>query len=264
MTSRLAGRTALVTGGSSGIGRAVALRFAAEGAHVLVCDIREAPVWDGIDQRPTADIIAATGGSAEFCHTDVSDEYAVANAFNQAMNFTGRVDVAVANAALLDALTVEETTTADWDRIMDVNLRGQYHVAREAVTVMSGQEPIQETRGRLITVASQFGLVAPPGSFAYAVAKGGVVQMTRQLAVDYGEQGVIVNSVAPGKILTRATDEEEAASTDPSLPYSLSRTPFHRLGRPEDVAGAALFLASDDCTFISGHVLSVDGGWTAS
>lgn len=268
MTGRLAGRTALVTGASSGIGRAIALRFAAEGAHVLVCDIQEEPVWDGTDQRPTAEVISSAGGSAVFHRTDVSDEAAVAAAFDRALEFTGRVDVVVANAAVLDALTVEETTPEDWDRIMDVNLRGQYLVARKAVAVMSGQEPVgetlQETRGRLITVASQFGLVGPPGSFAYAVAKGGVVQMTRQLAVDYGRHGIVVNSVAPGKILTRAADETEAGATDPSLPYSLSRTPFHRLGRPEDVAGAALFLASDDCSFISGHVLSVDGGWTAS
>lgn len=264
MTGRLAGRTALVTGAASGIGRAIALRFGQEGANVLVCDIREQPIWDSTSEVPTAKLITARGGTAEYFHTDVSDTDAISDAFRQAAEFTGRIDIVVSNAALLDAFSVEDTDPSEWDRIMAVNLRGQYLVAREAVALMRAQVPLNETRGRIITVSSQFGLVGPPDSFAYAVAKGGIVQMTRQLAVDYGREGILVNSVAPGKIPTRAVDEADAGKTDTSLPYSLSRTPFHRLGRPEDVAGAALFLASDDCSFVSGHVLSVDGGWTAS
>lgn len=264
MTGRLAGRTALVTGASSGIGRAIALRFGQEGANVLVCDVREEPIWDPTSDVPTAELIITRGGTAKYCHTDVSDPEGVSTAFRRATEFTGRVDIVVSNAALLDALCVEDTDPTEWDRIMAVNLRGQYLVSREAVSLIRAQEPVNEARGRIITVSSQFGLVGPPGSFAYAVAKGGIVQMTRQLAVDYGREGILVNSVAPGKILTRAVDEAEAGKTDSSLPYSLARTPFHRLGRPEDVAGAALFLASDDCSFVSGHVLSVDGGWTAS
>ena len=129
---------------------------------------------------------------------------------------------------------------------------------------MLNQKAVDEVRGHLITVNSHFGMVGPPESFAYAVAKGGASQMTRQLVVDYGRHGILVNSVAPGKILTREVDGESAAQTDPSLPYSQLRTPFHRLSRTEDVAGTALFLASDDCTCVSGHVLSADGGWTAA
>ena len=253
--ARLEGRTALITGGSSGIGRAIALRFAQEGAHVAICDTTESPVWSGDEGLPTHLLIHKLGGSANFLQTDVCSVSAA---------YTGRLDIIVNNAAILTALPITETTPREWDRLMDVNLKGQFLVARAALTVMLRQDPVNEVRGRLINVGSQFGFVGPPGSFAYAVAKGGTVQMTRQLAADYGREGIVVNGVAPGKILTRAADETEAEKSDPTLSYSLARTPFPRLGRPEDVANAALFLASDECFFISGHNLLVDGGWTAS
>src|SRR5699024_506182 len=124
-------------------------------------------------------------------------------------------------------------------------------------------EAVSEVRGRLINVSSQHGMVGPPEFFAYAVAKGGTVNMTRQLAVDYGKHGIIVNALAPGRILVRHESDELAAAEDETIAYSQSRTPFHRLGRPSDLTGPAVFLASDDCSYMSGQNLLIDGGWMA-
>jgi glucose 1-dehydrogenase len=259
---RLAGRTAIVTGSSSGIGRAIALRFAREGANVVVSDIREDPIWSGDDERPTADLITAENGSAVFQQTDVSDAAAVDSLVNRAVDEYGRLDILVNNAGLVFSSSVLDTSEDDWDRLMDVNLRGQFLSCKRGIRQMIDQEPIDEVRGRVINVASQHGLVGPPDFFAYAVSKGGMIQMTRQLAVDYAKHGIIVNGIAPGRIIT-GTHPGEVDMTDPVLEYSRSRTPFPRLGRAEDVAGAALFLASDDCSYISGHNLLVDGGWMA-
>jgi glucose 1-dehydrogenase len=259
---RLEGRTAIVTGSSSGIGRAIALRFAREGANVVVSDIREEPIWSGDDEKPTADLIAAENGSAVFQQTDVSDAEAIDRLVNRAVDEYGRLDILVNNAGLVFSSSVLDTSEDDWDRLMDVNLRGQFLSCKRGIRQMVDQDPIGEVRGRVINVASQHGLVGPPDFFAYAVSKGGMIQMTRQLAVDYAKHGIIVNGIAPGRIIT-GTHPGEVDMTDPVLEYSRSRTPFPRLGRAEDVAGAALFLASDDCSYISGHNLLVDGGWMA-
>ena len=145
---------------------------------------------------------------------------------------------------------------------MSVGLRGVFLGCKRAVQQMLAQEPIGDARGRIVTITSQHGMVGPPGHLAYAVAKGGVVQLTRQIAVDYGRQGIIVNAVAPGKILTRPVDEPDSPEV---LAYSHARTPFARLGRAEDVAAAALFLASDECTFVSGtNLWSTAAGWRTS
>ena len=125
---------------------------------------------------------------------------------------------------------------------------------------MLEQEPVAEARGRIINLSSQHGMVGAPDAVAYCTAKGGVINLTRQVAVDFGPRGVIVNAIAPGKILTRPADEPDSPEV---LAYSHARTPFSRLGRVEDVAAAALFLASDECSFVSGTNLLVDGGWMA-
>jgi NAD(P)-dependent dehydrogenase (short-subunit alcohol dehydrogenase family) len=152
-----------------------------------------------------------------------------------------------------------ETSEEDWDAIMHVNLRGVFIGCKRAVAEMLGQEPIGEVRGRVVNISSQHGLIGPPGHAAYAASKGGVVNLTRQIAVDYGRHGILVNAVAPGKILTGSPEQQDPET----LAYSHARTPFHRLGRPDDVAGAALFLASDDSGYVSGTNLLVDGGWMA-
>ena len=138
-----------------------------------------------------------------------------------------------------------ETTEEDWDAIMAVGLRGVFLCCKRAVQQMLGQEPVAEARGRIINLSSQHGMIGAPGHVAYCTAKGGVVNLTRQVAVDFGPRGIIVNAIAPGKILTRPADEPDSPEV---LAYSHARTPFARLGRPDDVAAAAVFLASDECT----------------
>jgi NAD(P)-dependent dehydrogenase (short-subunit alcohol dehydrogenase family) len=256
---RLEGRTVVVTGGASGLGRAMCLAFAAEGAHVVVGDVRREPREGG---EPTDELIAGTGGSARFVHGDVSLAADVGRLVDAALELGGRLDVLVPNAVLAGRHSkgLLETTEADWDAMMAVGLKGVFLCCQAAVRQMLRQEPIGEARGRLILISSQHGMVGTPGHVAYCALKGGVVNLTRQLAVDFAREGILVNAIAPGKILTTPLDEPD---TPDVLQYSHARTPFPRLGQPRDVANAAVFLASDESSYISGTNLMVDGGWMA-
>jgi glucose 1-dehydrogenase len=255
---RLAGRVAIVTGAASGIGRAIALRFTEEGALLVLGDIRREPREGG---RPTDEIAADGGGDALFLEADVSRWNDVDRLVGTAIERHGRLDVIVNNAGIAGGHSkpLLETSEEDWDAIMAVNLRGVFLCCKRAVAQMLDQEPVDEVRGRVVNISSQHGMVGPPGHVAYAASKGGVVNLTRQIAVDYGPRGVLVNAVAPGKILTGSPEQ----ANPETLAYSRSRTPFSRLGRPEDVAGAALYLASGDAGYVSGVNLLVDGGWMA-
>ena len=255
MAARLSGRTAVVTGGASGIGRAIALRFADEGAFVVVGDVRRDPREGG---APTAELLGTRG---VFVEADASRWEDLDRVVTTAVEQRDRLDVMVNNAGVAGRFSkaLLETEEEDWDAIMAVNLRGVFLGCKRAVAQMLEQEPIHEVRGRVVNISSQHGMVGPPGHVAYAASKGGVVNLTRQIAVDYGPRGVLVNAVAPGKILTGSPEQQDAET----LAYSHARTPFHRLGRADDVAGAAVFLASDDCRYVSGVNLLVDGGWMA-
>jgi glucose 1-dehydrogenase len=257
--SRLAEKTIVVTGGSSGLGRAMSLAFAAHGADVIVADVRREPREGG---EPTDALIAARGGRALFLEADAARWDDIDAVVAAAVERGGRLDVMVNNAVVAGPHSkgLLETDEADWDAIMDVGLRGVFLCCKRAIAQMLAQEPRNEARGRVINLSSQHGMVGTPGHVAYCAAKGGVVNLTRQLAVDFGPRGVLVNAIAPGKILTTPLDEPD---TEEILAYSRARTPFSRLGRPEDVAAAAVFLASDESTYISGTNLLVDGGWMA-
>jgi len=259
MNGRVQGKTIAITGASSGLGRAMALRFAAEGAHVVCADVRTDPREGG---AATVDVIAKAGGSAEYVHADASRWDDVDRLVTTAAAQTGRLDVMVNNAIVAGPHSkgLLETEEDDWDAIMAVGLRGVFLCCKRAVQQMLTQEPVAEARGRIINISSQHGMVGAPGHVAYCTAKGGVVNLTRQVAVDFARRGIIVNAIAPGKILTRPADEPDSPEV---LAYSHSRTPFSRLGRPDDVAAAALYLASDECTYVSGTNLLVDGGWMA-
>ena len=254
---RLAGKTAIVTGAGSGIGRAIAVLFASEGATVVIGDLTEEVREGGI---PTAEVIAEAGGRARFIATDVSRWEDVDRLVSATVDAFGGLDVIVNNAAQLGGTKLLETTEADWDRIMSVNAKGVFLCCKRAVQQMLTQQVRGDARGRIVNIASQHGMVASPGKFAYGVGKACVVYMTRQIAVDYADEQIICNAVAPGRILTGKALDEAAIAT---LDYSRMRTPMPRLGEPRDVAQAALFLASDEATFITGHNLMVDGGWMA-
>ena len=256
--SRLSGRIVVVTGSASGIGRAIAIRLASEGASVVVSDVRDTPREGG---EPTEKVIADSGGSSVRMDADVSRWEAVDRLVHATVERFGRLDVVVNNAAIAGPASkpLLETTEEDWDAIMAVNLRGVFLCCKRAIAQMIGQDPIGEVRGRVINISSQHGMVGSPGHVAYSASKGGVVNLTRQLAVDYGRHGILVNAVAPGKIMTGSPEQANPELTA----YARSRTPFSRLGRPGDVAGAAVFLATDDSLYISGTNLLVDGGWMA-
>jgi NAD(P)-dependent dehydrogenase (short-subunit alcohol dehydrogenase family) len=258
MTLRLSGRVAIVTGGSSGIGRAIVQKFAAHGARVVVADITTEAIEGG---RPVCDLVAEERGIATFIRTDVSAPAEVDALVAATVEQFGRLDILVNNAVLRAGKPLIETEEADWDRVMDVSLKGAYLCARASVGQMLTQEPVGEVRGRLIHISSQHGHVSAPEDFAYGVSKAGIAYMTRQIAADYAKDLIVSNGIAPGKILTG----KGGRAVEPRwIEYSCSRTPWPRLGTPEDVANAALFLASDEATYLTGHNLFVDGGWMAA
>lgn len=249
---RLQGKAVLVTGGASGIGRAIAARFVREGAVVVIADITTVVREGG---QPTHEWLGI-----EHIPTDVSVEADCEAAVAAVVDRHGRLDVLVNDAAITLGKPLLDCPREEWDRVLAVNLTGCFLMSKAAVRQMLGQAPRNEVRGRIVNISSQHGMVASPGDIAYGTSKAGVAYLTRQVAVDYAAQGIVCNAVAPGKILTGKTGR----AVDPAmLAYSAARTPWPRLGRPEDVAGAALFLASDDAMFVTGENLMVDGGWMA-
>ena len=248
-----------MTGAASGIGRAIAIRLAADGFDVLVADIRRDPITGG---APTDEVIEADGGSAVYIPADVSDPEDCSELVATAVSRTGTLDLLVNNAVLAGSHSkpLLETTNDDWDRMMAVNLRGPFLLCRAAVEQMLRQPLVGDARGRIVNITSQHGMVGSPGHFTYGVGKGGLVQMTRQIAVDYGRKGILCNAVAPGKIVTGTPGDLSA--DEAGLAYVKARTPFARLGRPEDIASAVAFLATS-ASYVSGTNLLVDGGWMA-
>src|SRR6266566_7966981 len=253
-------RSAVVTGSSSGIGRAIALRLAADGFWVLLADVRRDPLTGG---EPTDDLIQGSGGACEFARVDVTPRQDCDQLAARAVASTGQLDVLVNNAALAGrhSKPMLDTEDQDFDAIMAVNLRGPFMLCRAAVRQMLTQPPRGDARGRIVNITSQHGMVGAPGHAAYAVSKAGLIQLTRQIAVEYGRDGIICNGVAPGKVVTGTPGD--LSQNETTAAYVRSRTPFGRFGEPEDAAAAVSFLASDEATYISGATLMVDGGWMA-
>lgn len=250
--SRLDGRAAIVTGAGRGIGQAIARRFAAEGARVALLDL------DGPAAAQAAQAIAKGGGTAFGLGADVASAEQSAAAVDEAAARLGGLDVVVnAAAALTPAATVETLPLADWAQAMAVNVGGVFHIARAALPHLR-----RSGRASIVNVASQLGSVAVPNSAAYCASKGAVLQLTRALALDHAGDGVRVNSLSPGAVMTDRL-REKFGSEAAARAALTDRHPLGRLGEADEIAGAAVFLASDDAAFMTGADLVVDGGYIA-
>ncbi|HEX4731440.1 MAG TPA: SDR family oxidoreductase [Solirubrobacterales bacterium] len=245
---RLEGKVALVTGAGSGIGRASAERFAGEGARVVVVDLK------GADE--TAATIEAAGGEALALATDVADENAVGAMAEAALARFGRVDVLMNNAGILeDFLAAADTPTEVWDRVLGVNLFAQFFTSRALLPQM-----VERGDGAIINVASTAGLNGGNGGAAYTTSKHGVIGLTRQLCFDYARKGIRCNVICPGAVETGMT-KEIFASPDAAVMAAVESAPIGRWAQPDELAAAALFLASDEASFVNGAVYVVDGGF---
>lgn len=256
---RLLGRVALITGSSSGNGRAIALRYAAEGAAVVCADLTPAAVagsWE--ESTPTHELIAAEGGSAVFVTCDVTDGDQVIAAVRAATTEFGGLDIAVANAGISPkAHPLRDEPWEDYKRVQAVNQDGVWWTCREASRLL-----VEQGRGgRIITLASIAGLTGVQTGLHYNMSKGAVVQLTRTLAIELAPHMITVNAICPGYVRTAMTRD---LWDDPARHERLqATTPMPRLGEVEDIAGAAFFLASDDASWLTGVMLPVDGGFAA-
>jgi NAD(P)-dependent dehydrogenase (short-subunit alcohol dehydrogenase family) len=248
------GKVVIVTGAGNGIGRATARLFAAEGAQVVVVDVEEAP------SRETVRLVTEAGGTAELALCDVADAVAVDRMVSRAVERFGRIDVLHANAAVQITRSVLDTPESEWDRLHSINLKGTYLCARAVVPVMSKQRG-----GAIIITSSGHAFGTYPNCSAYAATKGGQLAFMRGLALDYASSGIRVNCVIPGATETRLVRGFIEASDDPveAERKLLASIPLGRIGAPEEIARAVLFLASDYASYITGTSLAVDGGLLA-
>src|SRR3979490_180839 len=257
MSSLLAGKVAVVTGASSGIGRAIAASFAAEGAVVVIADVVAKPLEGG---ESTLELIARAGGVASFEKTDVALWEDVDALIGRTVARHGRLDVMVNNAAIFSGTALLDTSAEQWEKVMTVNLTGMFNGCKRAVQQMVTQEPRHEVRGRVINLGSQQGIVTAPRDTPYGVSKAGAIYLTKQIAVDYAQDLIVCNCISPGKIVTG----QPGLPMDPALlENARRRTPWPRLGLPQDIANDAVFLPSDRATYMTGSNLVVDGGWLA-
>lgn len=248
---RFVGKTVLVTGAGYGIGRAVALRFAREGAKVGILEL------DMQRANETVASIVSKGGIAHAVRTDVADSNEVNSSVAQVSSKLGPIDVLVNNAGIRYARKVLEMSDEEWNRTLSVNLSGMFFTTRAVAPQMLARDG-----GKVVNVGSMSGFVGQTLRAAYGASKGGVLQLTRSLAVELAPK-INVNAVAPGYIMgtgITADVDKDAKAVD----WILGSTPLHRAGTSEDVASAVAFLASEDASFITGATLMVDGGFTAS
>ncbi len=223
---------------------------------MVIGDITTTPVEGGVSVQEE---IAAAGGNADYVKTDVARWADWDALVGVAVERHGRVDILVNNAAVFSPTSLLDTPEESWDRMMEVNLKGTFLGCKRAVQQMVAQDIIAESRGRIINLTSQLGVRAAPSNIAYGTGKAAIAYMTKQIALDYAKQHIICNAIAPGKIITGKGGH---AVSEEAMAYSYDNTPMPRLGVPADVANSAVFLASDEATFMTGAIIMVDGGWT--
>jgi NAD(P)-dependent dehydrogenase (short-subunit alcohol dehydrogenase family) len=251
--------TVIVTGGSAGIGRAIALGFGRAGATVITADVREEPKMDSEDV-PTHQLIEESGGVGEYVETDVSDPADLESVVEAAREYGG-VDVMVNNAGLQHSESFLDVDQEDFDRLHHTNVRGAFFGTQAAAQDMIDRdEP-----GNIVNTASISSRVAQHGQVQYDSTKGAIKMVTRGAALELAEHGIRVNAIGPGQIATEFTEgwSEEAEQAADEGDGFIKPIPLGRAGHPEDNAGAVLFLASENASYITGQLLFVDGGWTA-
>ena len=250
----LTGKRALITGGASGIGRATALLFAREGAAVAVADVDQA------NGEAVVREIVEQGGRAIFIRCDVTQAADCERAVAQAVGALGGLDVLFNNAGIIRRAAVPETSEAEWDRVMAVNVKSVFLMSRYAVPALA-----QAGGGAIINTASGWGLVGGRKAAAYCASKGAVVLLTKAMALDHGEQNIRVNCICPGDTDTGMLRNEAQQLGEPYERFLVesAQRPLQRIGRPEEIAQAALYLASEASSFVTGTTLVVDGGGLA-
>lgn len=248
---KLSNRVAIITGGGSGIGRAIAQEFAREGAWVVVSDFVQKT------GEETVQVIKQEGNEAIFVLADVSQEADIDQLVNKTMDKYGKIDILVNNAGISGGLaSIDEISTEDWDKVMAINLRGPFLACKKVFPDM-----IKNGKGNVINIASMASLAAGRGGLTYTAAKHGLLGFTRQLSFMYGAQGIRINAILPGPIDTPMIERLLAMPEHPMY-RKLMASPAGKAGQPEDIAKLALFLACDDSEFIHGAGYSIDGGYT--
>lgn len=244
---RLKNKAAIITGGAGGIGRAIAIGFAREGATVVIADIDEKLGRDTVDQ------IVADGGKALYVRTDVTVRDQTEKLVRATLEFAGRIDILVTSAAIMEEISILDCDKEDFDRTMDVNIHGVMNSVQGVIPTMKKQG-----KGKIVIMSSLASYHGRPGYVAYAAAAGTLTGFTHNAAYRLGQFGINVNSIAPGVI---DTDFPESLKDVPEYrKMRIEHTPLGRIGRPEDVVGAALFLSGDESDFVTGDTIFVDGG----
>jgi NAD(P)-dependent dehydrogenase (short-subunit alcohol dehydrogenase family) len=252
MGGTLEGKIALVTGAGSGIGRATALAFAREGAKVIVADVA------ADSGKETLRLIEEAGGSGFFIEGDVSITGDVHTIVQAAVEHYGRLDYAFNNAGIEGAQApTAECTEENWDRVLTVNLKGAWLCMKHEIPIM-----LEQGGGAIVNTASVAGLVGFPNIPAYNASKGGVIQLTKTAALEYAKDGIRVNAVCPGVIRTPMIDRFLAGSPEAEAQF-VAMEPVGRMGLPEEIAEAVVWLCSDAASFVTGHAMAVDGGLVA-